>query len=84
MLFLVKRCLSTHSPLMRPTSSIGLPTDLTTLTNGNKHIFDTTQGCLIDFDFGGLHGASTTRYPTGYNRFVYDGYRIGQEHQMIQ
>jgi serine/threonine protein kinase len=80
----IKDVLSTRTPLMRSMSSIDIPIDLTTLINDKRIIFDTTQGCPIDFDFGGLHGTSTTRYPTGYNRFVLDGYRIGQEHQMIQ
>ena len=81
----IKEVLSTRPLFRRPMASVELPTIcLPTLSTDNKDNFDATKGCLIDFDFGGKHGASTTKYPTGYNKIVGDGYRIGQEHHMIQ
>jgi serine/threonine protein kinase len=68
--------LSVHS-CTRPIASIRVP------QRSSTNDFDASSGCLIDFDFGGKQGP-TTIYPSGYNRLLTDGYRIGHAGNIIQ
>jgi hypothetical protein len=39
---------------------------------------DNKQGRLVDFDFGGKNNGDTTKYPRGYQRTLFDGFRPGK------
>jgi hypothetical protein len=45
-------------------------------------IFDASDGCLIDFDFGGKH--DTAKYPIGYKQILFDGSRRGWDNAVIE
>jgi hypothetical protein len=41
------------------------------------------RGCLIDFDFAGVRGADTTKYPKGYRSPLNDGFRLGNAGEAV-
>jgi hypothetical protein len=50
--------------------------------HGDIRCFNIIFGkCLIDFDYGGVEGS--VRYPKGYVKELRDGYRIGEEEEVI-